>query len=106
VSDELASLTSCLGARVGAWFEQEGRREISDPTHLRQMNMTIALAASRWNELARRDDAVLLMRGWLAEIERRAQERNARARVEGIRRVREWLEDCARGAARRHSASW
>ena len=65
-----------------------------DRAYLRQMNMAIALAASRWNEFA--DDAVARMRAWLAEVERRAVERNAAARVEAVRQARDWFDACSR----------
>jgi hypothetical protein len=79
--------------RVGAWFAREGRETIADPVYLRQMNMAIALAASRWNEFAEAPDAPARMRTWLDEIERRARARGADARVDAISRVRSWLED-------------
>jgi hypothetical protein len=60
------------------------------------MNMTIALAASRWNELALRTEPVAEMIGWLDEVRRRAVIREARARVEGVDRAREWFETCLR----------
>jgi hypothetical protein len=60
------------------------------------MNMAIALAASRWNELAVGPDAVEEMRGWLDEVRRRAMVREARARVEAVDRARGWFEGCLR----------
>jgi hypothetical protein len=81
--------------RVGVWFEREGRSRIHDPGYLRQMNMAIALAASRWNELAAEDDAVAQMRAWLDEVRRRAVVRDARARVDAIDRARAWFDACA-----------
>jgi hypothetical protein len=62
------------------------------------MNMAIALAASRWNELAAGSDAVADMRAWLDEVRRRAVVRNAHARVEAIDRARRWFEACAESA--------
>jgi SpoVK/Ycf46/Vps4 family AAA+-type ATPase len=82
-----------FASRVGAWFEWEGRRSVADPVYLRQMNMAIALAASRWNEFAAEPDAPERMRAWLDEVERRARERGAQARVDAIARVRAWLEE-------------
>jgi hypothetical protein len=58
------------------------------------MNMTIALAASRWNELAQGPDPVERMRAWLDEVRRRAVVRDARARVEAVDRARAWFEAC------------
>jgi hypothetical protein len=79
--------------RVGAWFEREGRQRVADPAYLRQMNMAIALAASRWNEFAAEPDALETMRAWLDEVERRARERDAQARVDAIALVRTWLDE-------------
>jgi hypothetical protein len=72
----------------------EGRAAIPDPAFLRQMNMTVALAASRWNELALHPEPVAEMRAWLDEVRRRAVARDARARVEAVDRARAWLDDC------------
>jgi hypothetical protein len=91
---EVAALTECFSARVAAWFAGDGRAEIEDPAYLRQMNMAIALAASRWNEFAEGQDAVGRMGPWLDEVERRAVVRNASARVDAIRRARGWFEAC------------
>jgi hypothetical protein len=60
------------------------------------MNMTVALAASRWNELALRPEPVAEMRAWLDEVRRRAVIREAGARVEAVDRAREWFEACVR----------
>ena len=78
---------------VGAWFEREGRETVPDPVYLRQMNMAIALAASRWNEFAAEPDAVERMHTWLDEVERRAKVRRAQARTEAFERVRAWMEE-------------
>ena len=94
-------LTACFSKRVAAWFAEEGRAEVADPVYLRQMNMAIALAASRWNEFGAREDAVPRMQAWLDEVERRAVARNANARVEAIRHARDWFEACAAGGRRR-----
>jgi hypothetical protein len=80
---------------VAAWFAEEGRAAVDDPAYLRQMNMAIALAASRWNEFAAQDDAVERMRAWLDEVRRRAEVRGARARVEAVDRARVWFDACA-----------
>ena len=80
---------------MAAWFADEGGATVDDPTYLRQMNMAIALAASRWNEFAAEDDAVERMRDWLDEVRRRAVLRDARARVEAIDRARVWFDACA-----------
>ena len=94
-----AALTRCFSRKVGAWFEEEGRRQVSDPAYLRQMNMAVALAASKWNEFAEGDDAIPRMRDWLEEVERRAEIRNATARAEAIERVRDWFEACSEQSA-------
>jgi hypothetical protein len=80
---------------VAAWFAEEGRLAVDDPAYLRQMNMAIALAASRWNEFAAQEDAVERMRAWLDEVRRRAEVRGAGARVEAVDRVRAWFDACA-----------
>ena len=92
---EDVDVTACFSQRVGAWFAGEGRASVADPVYLRQMNMAIALAASRWHEFAGDPDAVLRMRAWLVEIRRRAFERKAQARVEALDRARAWLDACA-----------
>jgi hypothetical protein len=79
---------------VAEWFAEEGRARVPHPAYLRQMNMTIALAASRWNELAQGPDPVERMRAWLDEVRRRAVVRDARARVEAVDRARAWFEAC------------
>ena len=79
---------------MAEWFAEEGRTLFPDRAYLRQMNMTIALAASRWNELAQRPDPVDGMRAWLDEVRRRAIVRDARARIEAVDRAREWFEAC------------
>jgi hypothetical protein len=79
---------------VAAWFAEEGKATIADPAYLRQMNMAIALAASRWNELAHGPDPVGKMRAWLDEVRRRAVVRRACARIEAVDRAREWFESC------------
>ena len=78
---------------VGAWFAREGRKSIEDPVYLRQMNMAVALAASRWNEFAAEPNALERMRAWLDEVDRRARARDAEARVEAFARVRSWLDE-------------
>jgi hypothetical protein len=98
---EDAGLTACFSQRVAAWFAGEGRAEVADPVYLRQMNMAIALAASRWNEFAEGEDAVGRMHAWLDEVERRAVARNATARVGAIRLARDWFEACAAASGRR-----
>jgi hypothetical protein len=86
--------TRCFAAKVGRWFEQEGVEQVSDPVRLRQMNMAIALAVSRWNEFASEQGAVERMHAWLDEVERRAIVRGAGARAEAIRLARGWFDDC------------
>jgi hypothetical protein len=80
---------------VAVWFEREGRETVADRAYLRQMNMAIALAASRWNEFAEDADAIPRMHAWLDEVERRALARRAEARAEAIARARAWFERCA-----------
>jgi hypothetical protein len=55
------------------------------------MNMAIALAVSRWLELAEGEDALERMRTWLDDVEARAVRRDATARAEAFGRVRAWL---------------
>jgi hypothetical protein len=59
------------------------------------MNMAIALAASRWNELVDRPDPAREMRAWLEEVRRRAVVRHAQARIEAVDRAREWFDTCS-----------
>ena len=92
---EVEATTRCLAARVAAWFEHEGLETVPDRAYLRQMNMAIALVASRWNEFAAEDNAVDRMRAWLDEVRRRAVVRDARARVDAIDRARAWFDACA-----------
>jgi glutathione S-transferase len=92
---EGVGVTACFSRRVGAWFAGEGRASVADPVYLRQMNMAIALAASRWNEFAGDPDAAPRMRDWLDEVRRRALERKAHARVEAIDLARAWFDGCA-----------
>jgi hypothetical protein len=61
------------------------------------MNMAIALAASRWNELEPDADGVERMRAWLNEVERRALVRGAAARAEAVALARSWFEECGAG---------
>ena len=91
--------TECFARKVGRWFEHEGAEQVSDPVRLRQMNMAIALAASRWNEFAPEPDAVRRMQAWLDDVERRAVVRRADARADAIRRARIWFDECLRSAS-------
>ena len=86
--------TSCFARKVALWFEREGVEQVADAVRLRQMNMAIALAASRWNEFAAEEDGVGRMRAWLDEVERRALVRHADARAEAIRLARAWFDAC------------
>lgn len=86
--------TACFARKVALWFEREGLEQIPDPVRLRQMNMAIALAASRWNEFAGEPEAVERMNGWLDEVERRAVLRRADARADAIRLARGWFTEC------------
>ena len=86
--------TACFAKKVALWFERGGVEQVADPVRLRQMNMAIALAASRWNEFAGDDDAVGRMNAWLDEVERRAVVRGADARAKAIRLARTWFTDC------------
>jgi hypothetical protein len=86
--------TPCFAAKVGRWFEREGAEQVSDATRLRQMNMAIALAVSRWHEFSVEPDAAERMGAWLDEVERRAIVRGADARAEAIRLARAWFDEC------------
>jgi hypothetical protein len=86
--------TRCFEERIGAWFGGEGRRRVTDRAYLRQMNMALALAYSRWLELAEDDAAAETMATWLDEVERRAVARAAGARAEAIRQARDWFDAC------------
>jgi hypothetical protein len=86
--------TACFAKKVALWFEREGLEQVADRMRLRQMNMAIALAASRWNEFAPETDAVARMNAWLDEVERRAVVRGADARAEAVRLARGWFADC------------
>jgi hypothetical protein len=88
-------ITRCLEAHAAAWFGGEGRRVVADRVRLRQANMAIALAVSRWLELAEAEDALARMRAWLDEVEERAVRRDAVARAAAFRRVRAWLAGCS-----------
>ena len=88
-------ITRCLEAQAAAWFGGEGRRAVADRVRLRQANMAIALAVSRWLELAETEDARARMRAWLDEVEERAVRRDAVARADAFRRVRAWLAGCS-----------
>jgi glutathione S-transferase len=57
--------------------------------------MAIALAVSRWLELAEGEDALPRMHAWLDEVEDRAVRRDATARANAFRRVRAWLAGCS-----------
>jgi hypothetical protein len=85
---------ACFAKKVAVWFEHEGREQVPDRAYLRQMNMAIALAASRWNEFAEEPEPVPRMEAWLDEVERRAVVRGAEARIEAIRLARGWFRDC------------
>jgi hypothetical protein len=86
--------TACFARKVALWFEREGMQQVADPIRLRQMNMAIALAASRWNEFAGEADSVERMNAWLDEVERRAVVRGADARAQATRLARAWFADC------------
>jgi hypothetical protein len=86
--------TRCFEERIGGWFEGEGRRRVADRAYLRQMNMALALAYSRWIEFADADDAAERMGEWLADVEARAVARRASARAEAIRQARAWFDGC------------
>jgi hypothetical protein len=88
------SAPACFAKKVALWFEREGAERVADPLRLRQMNMAIALAASRWKEFAAEPDAVPRMNAWLDEVERRAVVRGAEARAEAISLAHGWFTDC------------
>jgi hypothetical protein len=94
------ALTACFARKVALWFERDGAEQVADPVRLRQMNMAIALAASRWNEFSLEPDAEPRMNAWLDEVERRAVVRGAEARTEAIRHARGWFRECV-GAQKR-----
>ena len=81
--------------KVASWFERDGAAQVQDPARLRQMNMAIALAASKWNELEPEPDGEARMDAWLDEVERRATVRGADARAEAIRLARTWFHQPA-----------
>jgi hypothetical protein len=87
-------ITRCLEARAASWFGGNGRHAVADRVRLRQMNMAVALAVSRWLELPE-DEATTGMRAWLDEVEARALRREATARAEAFRLVRAWFEACS-----------
>jgi hypothetical protein len=95
LSGGLDGITRCLEAQASGWFGGEGRRVVSDRVRLRQANMAIALAVSRWLELAEGEDALPRMRAWLDDVEDRAVRRDATARAQAFRRVRSWLAGCS-----------
>jgi Xaa-Pro aminopeptidase len=94
VAEPHEKLTRCFEAKVGAWFGGEGRRTVADRARLRQLNMALALALSRWLEWAPDPDAPERMRSWLDEVERRAVRRGADARADAVRLARRWLDEC------------
>jgi hypothetical protein len=94
VADLHPELTRCFEAKVAAWFAGLGRRSVADRADLRQMNMALALALSRWLEWAPEADAPARMRSWLDEVERRAVRRGAGARAGAVRLARNWLDEC------------
>ena len=88
------AVTACFAKKVALWFERDGAQGVADPVRLRQMNMAIALAVSRWHEFASEPDALPRMTAWLDVVERRAVVRGADARAEAIRLARGWFTDC------------
>jgi hypothetical protein len=81
---------------LGRWFSHEALEPHPDPlgadpvTYRRQMNMALALAASKWLELGRDEPR---MRAWIARTEARAEARRAAARAEAMRLAARWLDD-------------
>jgi hypothetical protein len=94
VADLHEELTRCFEAKAAAWFGGGGRRGVADRAALRQMNMALALALSRWLEWAPELDAPARLRSWLDEVERRAVRRGADARADAVRLARTWLDEC------------
>jgi hypothetical protein len=73
----------------GAAFEPHPRPVGADAvTYRRQMNMALALAASKWLELGRDERR---MRAWIAQTAARAEARGAAARVEAMAAAAAWL---------------
>jgi hypothetical protein len=87
-------LTHCFSRQVAAWFAEDGRTQIADRARLRQMNMALALATSRWLEFADVPQPVRAMHAWLTEVERRAEQRGATARADAFRLARTWFDAC------------
>lgn len=94
----------CFADKLAAWFAGEActphpaPRGGTDPvTYRRQMNMAIALAASKWMEFRAEDavEAPARLHGWLGETAARAERRGAAARLEAVRLVAAWLDECA-----------
>ena len=94
-----ARVGECFAEKVGAWFAHEGRRRVREYRALRQMNMAVALAASKMNELEGEPELVERMRRWLDETESRAVVRRAGARADAMVEARSWLEACVGAAA-------
>lgn len=83
-----------LEQELGRWFAGAALEPHPAPlgtdavTYRRQMNMAIALAASKWLELGRDEQR---MRAWIAATAARAESRGAAARAEAMRLVADWL---------------
>ena len=81
-------------AEAGRWFSGEAFEPHPSPagtdavTYRRQMNMALALAASKWLELGRDEER---MRAWIAQTAARAEARGAAARVEAMAVAASWL---------------
>ena len=89
-----------LASSFAAWFADEActphpaPRATDAVAYRRQMNMAVALAASKWMEFLAADPARASerLRAWLAETEARAERRGAEARAEAVRLVAGWLQ--------------
>ena len=86
-------------AELARWFAGEAFRPHPAPvgtdaiTYRRQMNMALALAASKWLEFGTDDPARAAerMRAWIDETSARAVARGAAARAEAMRLAAGWL---------------
>lgn len=84
---------------LARWFSRDALEPHPSPigadaiAYRRQMNMALALAASKWMEFEADEPATaeLRMQEWLGATAARAQARKAAARAEAMRIVSAWL---------------